>query len=269
VLKFDHHTHHNRCGHARGSVEDYIVAALRLGLDEIGITDHAPLYWLDGDYPHPGSAMARSHLPEYVEEVLKLKLRYQGRIRVLLGLEVDYIPGAEALYRKVLSPYPWDYLIGSVHYVHDLHIYHHARWQRGAPADEQYAAYFELVRGSARAGLFDVLGHITGLLAYGPAMSPALQAREFSATAVTIATSGVAIEINASGLRKGGPEPFPHGELLRSCIEAGVPLTYGSDSHLIEEVGHARDIATRLMAQATVWRPSNSGAVLRQPNRAF
>jgi len=262
VLTFDHHTHHHRCGHARGSIEDYVRAALALGMEEVGITDHAPLYWMDGDYPQPGSAMARSQLPEYVDEVLALRRKYAGQIRILLGMEVDFVPGTEAMYRDELSPYPWDYLIGSVHYVQGAHIYHQSRWRGGVPAEAQYAEYFDLVRQSARSGLFDVLGHITGLLAYGPAPSGELRAREFADTAATIAASGVAIEINASGLRKGGPEPFPHGDLLRRCIAAGVPITYGSDCHTPQELGDARELAAGLLAGACRWRPSVQGAAL-------
>lgn len=262
VLKFDHHTHHNRCGHARGSLEDYVQAALALGLDEVGLTDHAPLYWQDGDYPQPGSAMARSQLPEYVDEVLSLRRKYAGQIRILLGLETDYVPGTEAVYREALAPYPWDYLIGSVHYVGGSHIYHQGRWHDGASPEEQYEEYFRLVRDSARSGLFDVLGHITGLMAYGPAPSQAFLEREFAATAAAVAESGVAIEINASGLRKGGPEPFPHGDLLRRCLAGGVPVTYGSDCHLPAELGHGRDVAVGLLRSATQWRPDVRGAAI-------
>lgn len=262
MLTFDHHTHHNRCGHARGSIEDYVQAALALGMEEVGITDHAPLYWMEGDYPQPGSAMARSQLPEYVDEVLALRKKYAARIRILLGMEVDFVPGTEAIYRNELSPYPWDYLIGSVHYVQGAHIYHQGRWRGGVPAEEQYAEYFDLVRQSAHSGLFDVLGHITGLMAYGPAPFVEQQAREFADTVVAIASSGVAVEINASGLRKGGPEPFPHGELLRQCIAAGVPLTYGSDCHLPEELGDAREVAAGLLVGVRRWERDPLGAMI-------
>lgn len=265
MLKFDHHTHHNRCGHARGCLEDYVQAALALGLEEVGLTDHAPIYWQEGDHPVPGSAMARSHLPAYVDEVLSLRRKYDGRIRILLGLEADFVPGTEEIYREALAPYPWDYLIGSVHYVGGAHIYHQSRWHSGQPAEEQYAEYFRLIRESARSGLFDVLGHISGIMIYGPTPSPELLRREFAATAAAIAEAGTAIEINASGIRKGGPEPFPHRDLLRACIEAGVPVTYGSDCHQPEELGHARDTAAALLQGARCWRPHPEGAAFKRP----
>jgi len=255
LITADHHTHHARCGHAVGDIEEYVQAALALGLEEIGITDHAPVYWMEGDHALPGTAMARSHLPAYVEEVLGLKERYGGRIRVLLGLESDYAPGFDDVYREVFSTYPFDYVIGSVHQCLGAHIYHRGRWEWGADPAEVYREYFRLVRASAQSGLFQVLGHITGIMAYGPRPSAQLLDEEFEATAEAIAAAGVAIEINTSGLRKGGVEPFPASALLQRCISRGVPVTYGSDSHHPGEVGHGREIAATLLQPARRWQP--------------
>lgn len=257
-MQFDYHTHHERCGHAAGSIAEYIEAALALGLHEIGISDHAPVYWAEGDHALPGSAMARSELGAYVEEVRELKRRYADRISVKLGLEADFAPGFEDVYREVLAQYPFDYVIGSVHYCREVHIYHRARWEGVDDASDIYAEYFRLIRASAGSGLFDVLGHITGIMAYGPKPPREFLERQFDETAQAIAASGVAIEVNTSGLRKGGEGPFPAAELLRRCIAAGVPITYGSDAHHPGEVGHAREQARGLLVGATVWQPSRS-----------
>lgn len=262
-MDVDHHTHHRRCGHAVGEIEEYIEAALLLGFEEIGITDHAPVYWMDGDHALPGIAMPRSELEAYVDEVLALKRRYAGRIRVLLGLESDYVPGFDDQYREVLTTYPFDYVIGSVHHCLGRHIYQAARWQDEHP-DETYPEYFRLIRESAKSGLFDVLGHITGLMAYGPKPSEAMLETEFAATAQALGKAEVAIEVNTSGLRKGTPEPFPASALLRRCLQEGVAVTYGSDSHRPEEVGYARDRIAKLLAGTYRWRPG-SVARVRQP----
>jgi len=255
LIEVDYHTHHERCGHAQGVIEEYIQAAIQLGIREIGISDHAPLYWLEGDHPWPGSAMPRSELERYVEEVLALREKYAGRIQVRLGLEADYAPGFEDVYREVFARYPFDYVIGSVHQCLGRHVYDQYRWHENPDPAEVYSEYFRLVRASAASGLFDVLGHITAIMAFGPRPSDELLEREFDATAIALANSGVAIEVNTSGIRKGGPEPFPAGPLLRRCLAAGVPVTYGSDSHAPEEVGHAREEAERILAGVELWRP--------------
>ena len=268
MITFDYHTHHHRCGHAQGTVEQYIQIAVALRLEEIGISDHAPLYWLEGDHPQTGSAMARSHLAGYVDEVLTLRDKYAGRIQVRLGLEADYFEGWDEVYREALAPYPFDYVIGSVHYVYGQHIYDTRRWRDCQDPGSHYAEYFRLVRASARSGLFDILGHTTGLLAYGPPPEAEMLHREFRETAAAVAETGVAVEINASGIRKGGPEPFPAGALLQQYLAANVPLTYGSDSHLPTEVGHAREVVEPLLASATLWRPSDRGAAIFRPTSA-
>jgi hypothetical protein len=92
-------------------------------------------------------------------------------------------------------------------------------------------------------------------MAMGTKPSTSLLEREYEKTAEALAETGVAIEINTSGLRKGGPEPFPAGGLLRRCMAAGVPVTYGSDSHRPSEVGHAREVVATLVRPAALWRP--------------
>lgn len=260
TLPFDHHTHHRRCGHARGEIEEYVQAALAQGLEEIGLSDHAPLYWREGDHPQPGSAMARSELGRYVAEVLALRRKYADRIRILLGLEADYAEGFEAAYREVRAQYPWDYWIGSVHYCQDWHIYDSRRWAASPDPEEVYADYYRLVRQSAASGLFDVLGHISGLMAVGPHACDQTLQREFEATAQAVAQSGVAIEVNTSGLRKGTGAPFPHPSLLARCLELGVPVTYGSDSHQPEEVGYGREAVSTCIREARLWRPAACGS---------
>lgn len=90
TVVFDLHTHHHRCGHALGEIEDYIQAAIEKGMDYIGIADHSPYFYSDEDQLYPGIAMGKSELANYVEEVLALKKKYKQQIHVLLGMESDF-----------------------------------------------------------------------------------------------------------------------------------------------------------------------------------
>ena len=89
----------------------------------------------------------------------------------------------------------------------------------------------------------------------GPLAQPEELAGEFAETARAISAAGVAVEVNASGVRKGCGAPFPHPDLLRRCLEAGVPVAYGSDAHDPAEVGHARDLAAAALGGVELWRP--------------
>lgn len=68
-IKFDLHTHHERCGHAIGTIEDYVKQAIEYGLHYIGISDHSPYFYSEDDHLYPTTAMAKSELVPYIEEV--------------------------------------------------------------------------------------------------------------------------------------------------------------------------------------------------------
>jgi histidinol-phosphatase (PHP family) len=257
AITIDYHTHHVRCGHAQGQIEDYVKAAISRGLTEIGISDHSPLYYLDGNDPIPGQAMAKNELDQYVEEVLSLKARYAGQINVKLGLESDYIESMEAFYADIFAKYPFDYVIGSVHQVFDSHVYDHRRWSAKPDPMSIYAEYYRLVAKSARSGLFDILGHTTAILAYSPRPIPAeIEALQDEALAA-IRESDVCVEVNTSGYRKMRTEPFPSPRMIDKAVELGIPLTFSSDSHRPDEVAHAREqtealfVARGVMSLAT------------------
>jgi len=249
MIKIDYHTHHYRCGHATGTIEDYIRRAIESGLEEIGISDHAPLFYRDGDDPGPGSAMAKSELPKYVDEVLALREKYRGQITVRLGIESDYVEGMEAEYATIYAQYPFDYLIGSVHFFDGRHIYDRNRWHRGANVEAAYREYFHKVQMSAKSGLFDVLGHITAVKAYSPKPPPQFLTDLYEETLQMIAQHGCCVEINTSGYRKTQVEPFPDHEVIRMCIARGIPLTYGSDCHAPGEIAHSHGRVESLLIE--------------------
>ena len=116
-IKFDLHTHHERCGHAIGTIEDYVKQAIDYGLHYIGISDHSPYFYSDQDQLFPKVAMGKGEFSRYVEEVLHLKEKYQDKIHVLLGIESDFFPEHMNVYQEQFKQYPFDYIIGSVHFV--------------------------------------------------------------------------------------------------------------------------------------------------------
>lgn len=238
-MKFDLHTHHSRCGHAEGDIEDYIVAAIDAGLDVIGISDHSPYFGSEEDHAQPGIAMACTSLPDYVQEVLSLKTKYEGRIEVLLGMESDFFPEHAETYRKALEPYPFDYLIGSVHLSGGVSIFNRNRWKglSDAVQVEQKKEYYELIRQSAVCGMFQILGHIDAMKGYYPAFSDIPAAESIDLTLQAIAGSGTAIEINTSGKTKTVGGWYPSEAILERALHYGVKVTFGSDAHKPSRVG--------------------------------
>jgi len=242
----DHHTHHYRCGHATGTLQDVIEAAIAKGLDGIGLSDHSPIYHLgDGDHVEPGKTMAKSELGRYVEEMAELKERYRGKIDVKLGVESDHVDGWEEHYRRLWQSYDLDYVIGSVHWLGTWNIFEE-RLPEGKDAWEIYEAYLLSTQRAARSKVYDIIGHLDCLKTRGhmptTKLTPLLEE-----TVRVIAECDVAIELNTSGWRKSIAECYPRRELLECCLHYGVPVALGSDAHSPDQVAADFDRACQLL----------------------
>jgi histidinol-phosphatase (PHP family) len=252
-MHIDYHTHHERCGHAVGKLEEYVQRGIELGLEQLGLSDHLPLIHVDPANYYPEMAMPLEELPRYVEECLILKERYRGVIDLRVGLEADYIEGYEDTIRELLAPYPWDYLIGSVHFLGEWDItdFRQVHGWEGKDVMDVYRRYYDAVTKSAASGLYDIIGHMDVIKRFGYfPETPEGQAevRELELGVLkAIASSGTAMELNASGLTKPCKEMFPAEHVLRKAFELGIPLTLGSDAHDPAKLGDGLPEARRLL----------------------
>ena len=110
----DYHMHTPLCRHAVGEPSEYAAQAVALGLTEIGFSDHSPMRQDDFD----NWRMRADQLDEYVGKIERARAMFP-QLTIKLALEVDYLPGHEPWIRELAARQPWDYLIGSVHYVSD------------------------------------------------------------------------------------------------------------------------------------------------------
>jgi len=244
-LPADYHMHTPLCRHAAGEPVEYAKHAAALGLDEIGFSDHSPMRQDDFD----NWRMNISQLDEYVEKVRKAQKDFP-QLTIRLALEVDYLPGHEDWIRELAARHPWDYFIGSVHYVSDS-------WDIDNPAKlsewnhrdafEVWSAYFERLTLAAESGLFEIIGHADLPKKFGhrPTRAPACAGSSGAAGCTplyekflaAVQKSGCAIELNTAGLRKDCREIYPSREILQLAFQKNVPITFGSDAHAPGEVG--------------------------------
>ncbi|OME85106.1 phosphoesterase [Paenibacillus sp. FSL A5-0031] len=250
-MKFDLHTHHFRCGHADGNIEDYILAGIEAGLQVIGISDHSPFFYHENDQPSPGIAMARSDFTNYVNEVLRLKEKYAGKIEVMLGVESDFFPKYVDSYKKAYEGVPFDYIIGSVHQVGDVSIFNRNRFKNLNEQQhiEVKQSYYDLIKQSARSGMFDILGHIDAMKGYYPAFSDIPANKEIDDALQTIAECGVSIEINTSGSTKDVGGWYPSDAILERALHFGVNVTFGSDAHKPSRVGEDWELVQKRLKE--------------------
>lgn len=250
TVKFDLHTHHHRCGHAIGTIEDYVKQAIEYGLHYIGISDHSPYFYSDEDQLYPTIAMAKSEFVPYIEEVLRLKEAYKDKIHVLLGVESDFFPNHVNIYRDQYLLHPFDYIIGSVHYVQDVNIFKKDRWD-GLSTEQQIKVkeeYYTLIQQSAKSGLFQILGHIDAMKGFYLAFSD-IKTDIIEQTLKIISDSDVAIEINTSGKTKDCGGWYPADDILERALYYNVKVTFGSDSHKPERICDDFDLVRKRLKE--------------------
>jgi histidinol-phosphatase (PHP family) len=245
----DYHMHlrngSEEIAHDTWSVEPFVEAARAAGVDEIGFTEHVYYFkqtrslWT---VPYQTERCVYD-LEAYVEAVVQAR----GRgLPVKLGLEVDYVPGREEETRELLAPYPWDYLLGSVHFIEGLGVDGEPRLLDAVGVEEAWQRYFDTLANAARSGLFDSLSHPDLVKIFGQRA----ESFDYGAVADAIADSGVAVEVSTAGLRKPVRELYPHPDFLAACRERGVPVTVGSDAHSPDVVGRDFDRARELLQSA-------------------
>lgn len=229
-LLFDSHMHTPLCKHAEGHPVLYMEQGVAQGLAGIIMTCHSPM---------PGGfssrvRMAPEQFDEYVCLVGDAAAAAPGGFEVLLGLESDFFPGMEDWLRELHRRADFHYILGSVHW----HIgeYMDAYWQ-GDPLGFQ-RQYFEHLAESAECGLFDCLAHPDLVKNASPMDWEFDRIRPSVERALDrIAATGVAMEINTSGLNKSYPEMNPGPGMLALMAERDIPVVIGSDSHTPTRVG--------------------------------
>ena len=187
------------------TMEEMCRAALEHGLDEIAITDH-----FDG---HPLDECHDFYRPDaYFAELARCRELFAGRLTIRAGIEVGDPHRFGEQLAPTLAAWPYDFAIGSVHWIDDVSPFGRAFFQSHA-ADVAWSGYFREARRLAEADLFDVVGHIDmikreGTEFYGP-FDCQPYAEIVRETLERLIARGKGIEINTSGFRKSANEPCP------------------------------------------------------------
>ncbi len=225
----DLHNHTSRCHHAHGTMEQFIQAAIAAGVRVYGFSDHAPMAF-DERY-----RMAFDQMAEYEAEFGRLKARYSDRIELVLGYEIDWLPGYiddRVLARRV------DYRIGAIHFLDHWGFDNPEFIGEYARRDHQsiWRAYFEAVAQMAQSGLFDVVGHLDLIKVFGYFKAYGVDAAVMGALEA-IRDSGMTLEINSAGWRKPVEECYPSEAIIKAAFDLQIPITFGSDAHDVCRVG--------------------------------
>jgi len=252
----DYHIHTTLCRHAEGDMEEYLLEAERQGLCEIGFADHYPLEAL-GYTPRVQVTMDQHELGKYIEAVLRLRAA-SNKVAVKLGIEVDYLPGKEEQLREQLSRYPFDYIIGSVHFMDGWDFTHpiYAANYKDKDIDSLYSRYFQLVRQACESDLFDIIGHVDVIKKFGfrPQEPPEML---WAQTVRVLKQTNTTIELNTAGLDAPVGAFYPDRFFLELCLAEGVSVTLGSDAHAPHQVGRYFRTALEVLTETGFRRLSS------------
>ncbi len=208
----------------------YCEVARARGLRQMGITEH-------------------DRYLDKIDLAAFREAREQSRdVGLRLGIEIDFVPGAEERMDRDATALPYDYVIGSVHRVDgkeidratDRSIYEEYETY------DLYDAFYANVREAALSGRFEVLGHPDLIKIFREVpdndITPMLEE-----TADAVAQSGIVVDVNAAGLRKPIGEIYPSRDLLEMFHRRGVPIVLSSDAHAPHEVAAGYEKSVKLV----------------------
>lgn len=225
-MDYNYHTHTERCGHANGEDEQYVLAAIEAGFKVIGFSDHIPFK----SVIHPSERMNYDQIDDYINSIECLKVKYKDKIEIKLGFELEYFPEYNEYYKEMLAR--CDYLICGQH----NKVLDHYSYDQFAN-DEDVIVYANQVKAAMESGLISFIAHpdyfMLGRRTWTPACDEA--ARIIAQAAVK---NNVALEINLNGIRYGKYNyhdlqayPYPFRSFWEIVSNYDVECLYSFDAH--------------------------------------
>lgn len=234
ILKSNFHTHTKRCCHAGGTEADYAADAFEKGLDVLGFSDHAP--YADMDY---GYRMQYDELTSYIAAVKTERERYAGKMRILTGLEIEYLPKYSDYYEYLLNDLKLDYLALGEHFFdvngNVLNIFE-------SQSTDTFVLYAKAISQALKTKYFAFLAHPDIMFLNCFAWDKNCD-RACDIIVDAAVNAGIPVEYNANGIRRGMQEypdgirdPYPHPKFWNMVKDAGLRVIIGSDCHAPSQV---------------------------------
>ena len=223
-IEYNYHTHNYLCGHADGTVSDYVKVAVGNGLKSLGVSDHFAQPALPNCPYMNFDKLKKEYLPQFdTAEAL-----FGERINIYSGLEVEYFSGYDDAYEALLREV--DYLVlGEHYYFHDGNLFFCFRDE----ADKSRAnSYFAQLAEGVKSGYFSILAHPDLIFFRGLKPDNEIM-KKFEDVIRCCVDYGVKTEINAQGVRANG-FGYPTDYLLEICEKLNAPVVVSSDGHFPE-----------------------------------
>ena len=248
---------HTIASHGLATVGEMYAAAKERNLRWYGFSEHSPLP------PGYSCPLYKGNLavtfPAYAAEVMALREQtaclpgtQSASPRVLMGMELDWLPVNMPWMRDVIGHYPFDYIIGGLHFVGEVPVGSPRCWGPVVERHERFArydAYYEIMQGLAASGMVDVVAHpdFIKVCCYDDFQAwlalPGSTDR-IAAVLEAMRTTDTAMEVSSAGLRKPFHEPYPGPAIMRLAADLGLTISFGSDAHNTQDTGsHFSELA--------------------------
>ena len=246
-MAFSHHSHSGQfCAHATDTLKEVVEEAIRKRMTVFALTEHMPresidLYREELELGYTSEKLS-TIFDNYYYEARRLQQEYGLHIKILVGMEIDWIRGSSYEWiEALLAKYPMDLFIGSVHHVHDIPIdydretYENARRLSGGQDEDLFKAYFDAQYEMLQRLKPPIIGHfdlirlksddpdvdLTSLVHVWPKIERNLD---------FIAGYGGVVELNSAALRKGMTEPYPQKAVCHACTQCSASFVFETDS---------------------------------------
>lgn len=215
-------------------MEDYVVAAIEKKLVEICFLDHLILHDA-GKH----SSMNLKDLPFYFAKTQRLKTKYSDKIKVKVGLEIDFDPENSDIVKNLLQQYSFDAIGSSVHFIDGINIASRRVAAKTSKKTDDYLVekYFQSLCEMLDDSYFDFICHFDVIKKTGREI-PDKIIPLIDDIISRIAKKNIAVEINTGGWQHPGNECYPSPDIIRKCIDANIPLLLSSDAHKPDDVGN-------------------------------
>ncbi|KAL8973013.1 MAG: hypothetical protein Q9183_000220 [Haloplaca sp. 2 TL-2023] len=259
-MPYTHHSHSGQfCAHAKGTLEEVIRTAIEKKMQVVAMTEHMPREQQDL-YPEETAAgysdtILGDIFEKYYVEARRLQKIYSTRMSIFVGMEIDWIrPSSQTFVQDLLSKYPLELFIGSVHHVHgipidyDTDLFRRARQVSGGTDEKLFEDYFDLQYEMLKALKPPIVGHfdLIRLKSDHPNTSFAdmksVWEKIHRNLGYTMSYGGV-LELNSAALRKGMKEPYPNAAICKVFLDLDGAFTISDDSHGLDQIGtHYREL---------------------------
>lgn len=251
-IKADLHSH-TSASHGIATAREMYASAGEHNLEYFGISEHSPLP--DGFQCHLYTGDLARDFPLLNEEISEIQGKSPGFPIMLRGLELDWLPSKRAWMLGLVNSWPFDYVLGSLHYLDGISVGNPRSWHNLSKKEihERFQAYFYELGNMANSGLIQIAAHpdFIKLRTWDYFQAWALKnIRHISHALDILARNNVAIEVSSAGLRQDFYEPYPSPLILELAKKHDVKICLGSDAHAPQDVGYGFDTLVRYCSDA-------------------